>query len=268
MAVNSVRAAGDPYFVFAGEQRALDALEARPATGRRARARLRRATCCRTRPDARSTWARCRGRRTGRSAWSETRALFEDRHVRRRARARSCARSGARFALRRLPARACATWRPTLRPLLEEVRRFGCATVYVLRRHAGTAAAARREAGAAVRRGGAALRRHDPRRHPAQRRGADARRPPPASPTARCPTATSGGSTRRASPTCSAACGRLFGPSLLVWRIVRVLCDAGVAVLAYALAVRGGASARLALVSWLVGGARDGVSDAGRIRSR
>ena len=43
-----------------------------------------------------------------------------------------------------------------------------------------------------------------------------------------------------------------FGPSLLVWRIVRVLCDAGVAVLAYALAVRGGASARLALVSWLV----------------
>jgi hypothetical protein len=43
----------------------------------------------------------------------------------------------------------------------------------------------------------------------------------------------------------------LFGPSLLVWRIVRVLCDATVAVLAYALAVRGGASPRLALASWL-----------------
>jgi hypothetical protein len=27
-----------------------------------------------------------------------------------------------------------------LRPLLEDVRRYGCATVYVLRRHAGTAA--------------------------------------------------------------------------------------------------------------------------------
>jgi hypothetical protein len=43
----------------------------------------------------------------------------------------------------------------------------------------------------------------------------------------------------------------LFGPSLLVWRIVRVLCDATVAVLAYVLAVRGGASPRLALASWL-----------------
>jgi hypothetical protein len=43
----------------------------------------------------------------------------------------------------------------------------------------------------------------------------------------------------------------LFGPSLLPWRILRVLCDAGVAVLAYALAVRGGASPRLALVTWL-----------------
>jgi hypothetical protein len=43
----------------------------------------------------------------------------------------------------------------------------------------------------------------------------------------------------------------LFGPSLLPWRILRVLCDAGVAVLAYALAVRGGASPRLALATWL-----------------
>jgi hypothetical protein len=43
----------------------------------------------------------------------------------------------------------------------------------------------------------------------------------------------------------------LFGPSLLVWRILRVLCDAAVAVLAYMLAVRGGASPRLALASWL-----------------
>jgi hypothetical protein len=48
-----------------------------------------------------------------------------------------------------------------------------------------------------------------------------------------------------------AALWELFGPSLLPWRIVRVLCDAGVAVLAYALAVRGGASARLAVATWL-----------------
>jgi hypothetical protein len=43
----------------------------------------------------------------------------------------------------------------------------------------------------------------------------------------------------------------LFGPSLLSWRILRVLCDAGVATLAYALARRGGASPRLALFVWL-----------------
>jgi hypothetical protein len=43
----------------------------------------------------------------------------------------------------------------------------------------------------------------------------------------------------------------LFGPSLLVWRLVRVLCDATVALLAYLLAVRGGASPGLALASWL-----------------
>jgi hypothetical protein len=42
-----------------------------------------------------------------------------------------------------------------------------------------------------------------------------------------------------------------FGPSLLAWRVVRVLCDAAVAVLAYVLALRAGASARLALVTWL-----------------
>ena len=44
----------------------------------------------------------------------------------------------------------------------------------------------------------------------------------------------------------------LFGPSLLTWRILRVLCDAAVAVLAWALARRGGASPGLALVTWLV----------------
>jgi hypothetical protein len=43
----------------------------------------------------------------------------------------------------------------------------------------------------------------------------------------------------------------LFGPSLLTWRIVRLLCDAAVAVLAWALARRGGASPRLALAVWL-----------------
>jgi hypothetical protein len=43
----------------------------------------------------------------------------------------------------------------------------------------------------------------------------------------------------------------VFGPSLMPWRVVRVLCDSTVAVLAYALACRGGASRPLALATWL-----------------
>jgi hypothetical protein len=44
----------------------------------------------------------------------------------------------------------------------------------------------------------------------------------------------------------------LFGPSLLTWRIVRVLCDATVAVLVWMLARRGGAGDKLALAAWLM----------------
>ena len=43
----------------------------------------------------------------------------------------------------------------------------------------------------------------------------------------------------------------LFGSSLLPWRILRVACDAGVAVLVWSLARRGGASPRVALAAWL-----------------
>jgi hypothetical protein len=136
VAVNSVRAAGDPYFVFADEQRALDALEddARPGgvlapaygghmlpykTGREVYVGALSWT-----PD----WE---GRVT------DTRALFETGLPPERAR-QLVRRSGARFVfvdcrpgLRDLTA--------DLRPLLEDVRGYGCATVYVLRRHGGTA---------------------------------------------------------------------------------------------------------------------------------
>ena len=44
---------------------------------------------------------------------------------------------------------------------------------------------------------------------------------------------------------------KLFGPSLLTWRILRVLCDAAVATLAWALARRGGASQPMAIAVWL-----------------
>jgi hypothetical protein len=43
----------------------------------------------------------------------------------------------------------------------------------------------------------------------------------------------------------------LLGPSLLEWRVLRVLCDATVAVLAWRLALRGGAPPRVALAVWL-----------------
>jgi hypothetical protein len=42
-----------------------------------------------------------------------------------------------------------------------------------------------------------------------------------------------------------------FGPTLVAWRVVRVLCDALVALLAWRLAVRGGAPRWAALVAWL-----------------
>jgi hypothetical protein len=42
-----------------------------------------------------------------------------------------------------------------------------------------------------------------------------------------------------------------LGPSLLTWRVVRVLCDASVALLAWRLALRGGAPPRAALAAWL-----------------
>ena len=42
----------------------------------------------------------------------------------------------------------------------------------------------------------------------------------------------------------------LLGPSLVPWRVVRVLCDAGVGALAYVLARRGGATTPVAIVAW------------------
>jgi hypothetical protein len=44
---------------------------------------------------------------------------------------------------------------------------------------------------------------------------------------------------------------KLFGASLVPWRVVRVLCDATVSVLVWRLALRGGAPPRAALAAWL-----------------
>lgn len=136
VAVNSVRAAGDPYFVFPGEQRALDDLERDPRPG----GVLAPAYGGHLLP-----YKTGREVYVGALSWTpdweqrvhETRALFELGLSPDRARS-FVRRTGARFVF--------VDCRPGLRdlaaalgPLLEEVRRHDCATVYVLRPHAGTA---------------------------------------------------------------------------------------------------------------------------------
>ena len=131
VAVNSIRAAGDPYFVFDGEQQALDALESDPRPG----GVLAPAYAGHMIPY-----------RTGREvyvgalSWTpdwaarvrETNALFEGRWGR-GGRRRSRASRGARFAF--VDCRpGLRDLRPLLGPLIERARSFGCATLYELRR--------------------------------------------------------------------------------------------------------------------------------------
>ena len=130
VAVNSIRAAGDPYFVFPGEAAAMDALAADPRPG--------------------GVLAPAYGGhmlpyRTGREvyvgalSWTpdwerrvlETRALFEGDMAPARAQALA-RRSGARFAF--VDCRpGLRDLRPVLGPLIARAERFGCATVYELR---------------------------------------------------------------------------------------------------------------------------------------
>jgi hypothetical protein len=130
VAINSIRAAGDPYFVFGGEARAMDALERDPRPGG---------------VIAPAYAGHMLPYRTGREvyvgalSWTpdwaqrvrETQALFEGPMGATQARA-LVRRSHARFAF--------VDCRPHLRdltallgPLVERVERYGCATVYVLR---------------------------------------------------------------------------------------------------------------------------------------
>ena len=130
VAVNSIRAAGDPYFVFPGEQAALAALEADPRPGEVL---------------APAYGGHMIPYKTGREvyvgalSWTpdwdarvrETRALFEG-DIAPEAGQALARRSGARFAfvdcrpgLRNL--------RPILGPVIARTRQFGCATLYELR---------------------------------------------------------------------------------------------------------------------------------------
>jgi len=136
VAVNSVRAAGDPYFVFRGEQDAMDWLDRDTRSG----GVLAPAYGGHMLP-----YKTGREVYVGALSWTpdwqqrvdDTQRLFEAAPYGPWARA-FVRRTGARFVfvdcrpgLRDLT--------PVLAPVLEDVRRFGCASVYVVRRHAGTA---------------------------------------------------------------------------------------------------------------------------------
>jgi hypothetical protein len=130
VAVNSIQAAGDPYFVFDDEQRAMDALEDDPRPG----GVLAPAYGGHMLP-----YKTGREGYVGALSWTpdweervgETRALFETGMPAAEAR-ELVSRSGARFVF--VDCRpGLRDLRADLRPLLEDVRRFGCATVYVLR---------------------------------------------------------------------------------------------------------------------------------------
>jgi hypothetical protein len=136
VAVNSVRAAGDPYFVFAGEQAAMDALQVDPRPG----GVLAPAYAGHMLP-----YKTGREVYVGALSWTpdwerrvvDTQRLFEGDPPDSEARA-FVERSGARFVF--VDCRpGLRDLEPVLRPLLESVRRFDCATLYVLRRHPGTA---------------------------------------------------------------------------------------------------------------------------------
>jgi hypothetical protein len=136
VAVNSVRAAGDPYFVFAGEQDAMEWLERDPRPG----GVLAPAYGGHMLPykSGREVYV---GALSWTPGWQQrvddTQRLFEGAPDGVWARA-FVRRTGARFIF--VDCRpGLLDLAPVLGPVLEDVRRFGCASVYVVRRHAGTA---------------------------------------------------------------------------------------------------------------------------------
>ena len=136
VAVNSVRAAGDPYFVFSGEQQAMDWLERDPRPG----GVLAPAYGGHMLP-----YKTGREVYVGALSWTpdwqqrvdDTQRLFEDAPDAPWARG-FVRRTGARFIF--VDCRpGLLDLAPVLRNVVEEVHRFDCASVYVVRPHAGTA---------------------------------------------------------------------------------------------------------------------------------
>jgi hypothetical protein len=130
IAVNSIRAAGDPYFVFADEQAALDALASDPRPG---------GVLAPAYDGHMLPYKTGREVYVGALSWTpdwerrvlETRALFEGDMPPAQAQVLA-RRSGARFAF--VDCRpGLRDLEPVLGPVIERTRRFGCATLYDLR---------------------------------------------------------------------------------------------------------------------------------------
>jgi hypothetical protein len=130
VAVNSVRAAGDPYFVFPGEQRALDALATDPRPG---------GVLAPAYDGHMIPYRTGREVYVGALSWTPdwtakvaaTTRLFEADMGASEARA-LVRRTGVRFAFADCRP-GLRDLRPLLGPLIERARTFGCATLYELR---------------------------------------------------------------------------------------------------------------------------------------
>jgi hypothetical protein len=135
VARQSIQAAGDPYFVFEGEQQAMDALQSDPRPG----GVLAPAYSGHMLP-----YKTGREVYVGALSWTPdwdlrvrlTQRLFEEEMPAAQAQ-HFVKATGARFVF--VDCRpGLRDLRAELRPLLEQVRPYGCATLYVLRRHPGT----------------------------------------------------------------------------------------------------------------------------------
>ena len=140
VSLNSIRSAGDPFWIFDDEHRALRFIESDPRPGGvlgpvYAGYMLPYTT-------GRETWI---GALSWTPDWRARQRLADglvDGRATRRAGARGRARARAPASCSSTAGRGCATSSADLRPLLEQVRRFGCASVYVLRERPDMARAA------------------------------------------------------------------------------------------------------------------------------
>ena len=130
VSIHSIRTAGDPFWIFPDEHRALQCHRARPAPRRRRSARSTPATCC-PYTTGRETWI---GALSWTPDWRERQRLADglvERPLRGAAAPAARAAHARALRLRRLPP-GPARPRARARAAARADPRFGCASVYVL----------------------------------------------------------------------------------------------------------------------------------------